>query len=608
MSISYCGVPLCLPDAERELTLYLEQTLPLEDMRLWGEKTAAERAGNVNTTRDQSPRIGLPLPNWPAPPQIKLNTLWWPVTGATRWARGLFLASGVQMAQIWEAAGGTILSGSPNGGTPASGALVLKDDTANRSVTTMMYMLPPRPITYGGGQQAAYLLPLVDLRYFWQWIDVGDVSDVTSWSDLISAIGTLLAPFGGLTAGSISSDYGVPDAEMLRSYSNAAVLLDVVAESVGMRTVCKPDGSVVLQAGGDAGSAATQQTAMPVLAGDMPKKMRASILPPKVRVAFPVYYYHSREDSNGYFYVDTDVGTSGDGKKDGSQSDESILTVFTTAAALYKKAVYPPDTSADPENVTEVNALAKVIADAYAAFAADSYDMTFVGVNDQWTANGLDDYLWFHIGHQLTADVKGSDKGDENELDNPTLGDYVFYTRVASLPPNFGQPMQFQQFTDGWPYPLPLWFKIKTAFSSYTATANPGEWDKSSGGTLTADETADVTLTDTTHQCTAGVGKWVQARPIESSAGKIWEVVAQPGSGVRICRAQAKITSGHNLTVVDHVTPIDNSESPVSSPTEELEVTYDNGNYTTDDDTWGFILYDSVDGKWKPFEFPCSTG
>src|SRR5689334_18668292 len=90
--ISYAGVELILDNPAGEVQAWLDQFLPLDDLRLVSDWTASRlnRAGD------------LPLPNYSQPLKPQLNT-WYRPTGASRWSFGLFLATTAQYDQILQA-------------------------------------------------------------------------------------------------------------------------------------------------------------------------------------------------------------------------------------------------------------------------------------------------------------------------------------------------------------------------------------------------------------------------------------------------------------------------------------------------------------------------
>ena len=504
---------------------HIERALPIDDARFWGDGPVSSQAGNFNTVGDTSPRIGLPLLNWPAPPRMKLNTLWWP-TGATRWALGLFLASAKQMGQIWEKLGGETSSTSfssrisvVNGGSPGSGTLILKNDNASDQVSATMYLLDPRPITLADLEFSGYLLPLVDERYLWQYQDAGDLSGVTTWNDLLTALGTALGTTPSMTT--VAAAYKNPDPqEMLRSYENVAVLLDAMAASTGRRVVRSLAGGVSLMTASESQAAVGHgYYSAPITAGDMPSAYVANALPPTVRVAFPAYYYNTREPTNGYFVYDSDTqGGNGTQQRDGE------ATIFTTAGAAYTGDIYPPDFTTEPDNHTEVTALAEAITADYIAHIQDGYDISFAGLNAGWQMSGFDDYVWYHFGYQHP--VKPTTDGNTTQLSS-----YAAYTRVASLPHNVGMPVQLQQFADVKPYALPMWYQLTEDLGhtiAHEASANPGQWDasgNSGAGSLSVDTSTTLTVTDTLGTRTGGNGCWARCRPVGADNGTVWEIV-----------------------------------------------------------------------------------
>jgi hypothetical protein len=70
----------------------------------------------------------------------------------------------------------------------------------------------------------------------------------------------------------------------------------------------------------------------------------------------------------------------------------------------------------------------------------------------------------------------------------------------------------------------------------------------------------------------------------------------------RMCRAQAKISSGHTLSTVDHVTGMDGGWAPVLDASTEVTV---NSGFETDNDTWGIIVCREADATWDCIDFPC---
>lgn len=149
----------------------------------------------------------LAFPNYAPLPSPKINQLVIP-TGASRWSYGLFLATEQQKNTIYECQRSrgnmTLYMGAPVIGEGASEVA----SEAIRTVKLPVHCLPPRPITPRGrlkqdwstsadgvarriegtadesypAASDLYLIPIVDVRYFWQYLHTGAMSaqDFTS--------------------------------------------------------------------------------------------------------------------------------------------------------------------------------------------------------------------------------------------------------------------------------------------------------------------------------------------------------------------------------------------------------------------------------------------
>jgi hypothetical protein len=452
VSITFAGVPLLLEDPGHEFQTWLERSLSANDMRLWGNEPVGVRAGLQNARGDEAPRIGLCSPNWPTPPRMKLNSLWWP-TGATRWARGLFLADRPLLTKIWEAIGGIVADEWPDSGSPQKGTLLIEEDRfypsahdIPRKINTEMYLLTPRDCVFGGGTAKGYLLPLVDARYFWQFRDSGDTSGITEWDGLFDWLFYCL----GISADAPdSTGFGKPDPlEMLRPYENAATMLDVAAASCGCRVVRDLDGTVRILSSDASRTRRTESwkrtEQVMVTAGDRHDIQRANSVPEIIRVVFPRYVNGVRDTTTRKVWarsVTTDA-------ENAAQETGTVKTFFDSAHALFSTA-----DQSTPDNESDLIDLAESIADAYEDYVGEntSYDLSFAGIYDGWKINGFDDYLWCHYGYQYPIDhcLDGDGYGNAGAIDGEidinrsilAAGDYAAFTRVASLPPDVGVPM-----------------------------------------------------------------------------------------------------------------------------------------------------------------------
>ncbi|MEN6507105.1 MAG: hypothetical protein ABFD92_21420 [Planctomycetaceae bacterium] len=401
MSLTFAGQPLILPDPQGQLGRYLDNWLPPEDLHLFGEPLGLTGT-RTNPRGDQLQRVGMPWANWPPPPRVKINSLWWP-TGASRWARGLFLVAETQLDSIRSSLG-----------TGTAGTLSIGDGT--RTVTASLHMLSPRRLSAvsSGG---VWLLPLVDERYFWQFRDAGllVVDTQYTWGRLFSHLAGRLGV--SLDPGSVASGYAQPDPEeFTRRYENAAVLLDAAAWCIGKRVVRQLDGTVSL----NGSEAAASETTSNVSAGGWHTHRHAQ-QPAEVRVVFPKW-------RDGKIQADGDVYYISKAPPDSTAAMPSgtIKTFFDTAWANFSSG------GSTPDNFSEINALAEQIATDYYAWASQCYDLSFAGVQS-WEITGHDDFVWYHAGHQPVFGAQPAEA--DIEADDPR---WQFYTRVATLPYNWG--------------------------------------------------------------------------------------------------------------------------------------------------------------------------
>lgn len=240
---TYAGVALAQPTPE--LAAIVAERIPLADI--------------VQFT--PSPRVSKLVINWPTADEnrlakVKLGTLYWP-TGASRWAVGCFLATESQLTAI-----------RGNGATYAARPFILDDATS--SITTNLWMLPPRPLfqdpdkagaavgtayakwilpktDFASSGEPVYLLCLVDDRYFW-WQKQSAISIVegtTTWAQFIAAVASALGVT--ITVDAIASAYLKPPAEIASYNEYLPPLLDLALWSIGQRFVRKLDGTCLTQ-------------------------------------------------------------------------------------------------------------------------------------------------------------------------------------------------------------------------------------------------------------------------------------------------------------------------------------------------------------------------
>ena len=194
----FAGEPM-LHDFNREADGFLEKFQRLDDAVLNGEFNPA-RTWQGNPMDETN--VGLPLVNWPKGPPLRLNSLYYPVTGASRWAEGLFLCTGATKRAIdtcnAASVGATLRWETDD--PPTMDSLL---GTSKRLVEWKMWPLAFRRIAGcshatndsldpDGILPAAndddydlYLVHLVDQRYWWQFVEAEDpCTNLTSWLEI----------------------------------------------------------------------------------------------------------------------------------------------------------------------------------------------------------------------------------------------------------------------------------------------------------------------------------------------------------------------------------------------------------------------------------------
>jgi len=441
MPITYAGRPLLLEDPQYRLSRWLDRTLPLSDLRLFGNGPVAYQDGRWVPRGSDRYRVGLPTANWSMPQSLRINTLWWP-TGASRFAVGLFLCGQVSLDLI--------LGSLKTDGTDGAALLVISEvETGGQTVQTMMHCLPPRPLDSPGdyGGERLHLLPLVDERYFWQFRSAGDLlfdeDDGYSWDELLDHLASQLTDNYSIEA--VTGYYLAPDpTEFSRPHENAAVLMDAAAWCVGQRVTRDLEGRLwstgpatsLYQLGANFGS--------PAAADPLYERSR---WPSAVRVVFPRYEPWDEGasptgvtrtthacDAGEVFAVEV----SGDAYISApSPSVDRVKTFYDTMPAQFDAGASPSpaETADDPLNLTMLEDLAQQIAQNYYAWLdVETYDLSCPGVK-AWVPTGYDDAVSWHCGRlhpRGSEDPNGEDFGTEGGAP------YAFYTRVASLPADWG--------------------------------------------------------------------------------------------------------------------------------------------------------------------------
>lgn len=453
---------------------------------------------------------GLSLPQYTAPPRIRLNQLYWP-TGASRWAIGYFLADKETKDSI-------VAKAHPPGGESTVQELVVNLDTAvaeggigptpGISTTFDMFLLPPREITgnYSGDQNTLWLLILVDVRYYWQFSNIGD-SDVpegtSTWGDLFTALEDALPQTTADNAFNVvPAAYLGPDPqELTRLYDNAALMLDAAALSVGMRVAVSRGSSIRVETlannetrhneniQGTRLGGVSQSDA--ILAGQSDHEVAG--VPASVDVVFRKFVDHVPLPQKRKVYNNTPSGE---------------ITVASMKATIHSTAYADFTTSgtggtaSTPDNNADLAALAAQITTDYYAWLTPAYDRTYPGLR-LWEPTGFDNYILYQLGGEerrprLSANtqvkLRGTDEDDtESATDIEESFERRFWTRVVSQPQNFGIEYQLSQ-DSSLTVLRPFQFgKLDEDLLKGDTTATVSVWD--------ADDPTD--RTDNTHSVTS---------------------------------------------------------------------------------------------------------
>lgn len=120
--------------------------------------------------------------------------------------------------------------------------------TTGYTISTNMYMLPPKPLAeHGGAYDGLYLVTLVDDRYQFQGTPVSlHVEYTTLWADLLEQLSNALNIT--ISYSPVELVYGGPetDSHLWSCWESAAILLDAVAANIGRVVVRNFDGSYSL--------------------------------------------------------------------------------------------------------------------------------------------------------------------------------------------------------------------------------------------------------------------------------------------------------------------------------------------------------------------------
>jgi len=433
--ITYADIPLLLEDPDGRLGQWFDRWLPVDDLRLWPHTppVRTHRLGGRHPNREQ---IELATIDWPAAPAMRINSLYWP-TGASRWAYGLFLTTRTQLQAIYDVMAGV------SSATEWPGADLALGDGRDDSdpLTATMWPLQPRRLGYcSDGDAEPWLLPLVDVRWHWQYkhstelsiqLQVTDPQEPTTWVDFFMDLGEILGPnvLAEADIDEIDAAYLYPDKrELERQYTNAAVLLDAAAWSVGLRPVVERDGTLkLLNWITSASRGGNNPSIRESVAGGRLVDEESLDFPFVPEAVKTVFRRHS-----GVSVVPDAPPCSHSVTAEELESLWAVVPgsthlVYSTAYAVYNN-YYPWGYRPEPVNEDELIELSNRIAADYYLWQLEPYDVVLPGI-EKWSPLGTDDYVLYHAGSR-----------------HPESG-YQCQTRIVSLPVDVATTYNYSQFS-----------------------------------------------------------------------------------------------------------------------------------------------------------------
>lgn len=232
------NTPIMLQDPSGQIDQHIEKHHTLDLMRAFSKSAA------VNIPRGSN----LLFPNYPALPAPRLNQIVLP-TGATRWGYGLFLVTTSQKDAILAESALTTRKGKLkvtfSSGDSWKTAPATNAATFQTHLSLTMSPLPPRPMTPTGlpaiaGVEDLWVLPMVDQRYWWQYLNV-DLIESESFSTIqgiVDFLNTKLNNTATLFYSCPNTKHNkVPDIAAGNNYENVAVVIETLAWHIGCQVV-----------------------------------------------------------------------------------------------------------------------------------------------------------------------------------------------------------------------------------------------------------------------------------------------------------------------------------------------------------------------------------
>ena len=470
----------CLYDENQRAQDFLDRNQSLGNLtdQVWANASINSRDG----PRDDRLHVGMPKPNYSEYPEIKINQLIWP-TGAARWARGYFLfdTPGKDEIESVTSCGST--------------AAELHVETPETGIFLKAALFPLAPVKISSaGDPALWLIPLVDERFWWQFKSHTDTDyDLTNtWTNAYQELATQLGIV--INADGVPAAYKSPDPGEFSRYSdNPAVILDAVAHSVGHRIIRDFDGTVYAYGWANSKLRVTSSiddadnTPWWRIAGGQVDLKRSA---ETVRVQFPKAKSKFPDCGEAYSLNNLCGGSC--------EKSGSVKVYHSTCLANYEDGVL--------QNSAILSALASQITTDYCDSQAHSYDHTFVGLK-KWELNGYDDFVLFNFGVEYpTGHLEAVTETDQSvQGGEPAIQDYssvveqkfekLFFTRIRSVPENFGVEQQWSQSEKVRKLAGAMRFKVKTGdylLPKSSTTAFVVEWDTASADWVTTTEELKV--------------------------------------------------------------------------------------------------------------------
>lgn len=391
--IHFAGVPTLMPTGE--VKSYIDALLsPVYYRPAFGAELGAS-----------SPPV--PTLNWSTVFKPSINQLVWP-SGASRWASMYLLVDSVRLEDIMNQcnvsnAGNHVASpaqlkicDSRFGGAPGT----LLDDSWTRGedgsedyigLSTAMYALEPRPLslpyTYDGSawnasdEKTFWLLPIVDERWLWQWMNIGTDLNWPSWEDAFEKISNALGYPSGAVVDDVNSKYGTPPDFSGFQYANAATMIDAISRLCGMRVTRDVDKKLYVRNATDSveqydlntgadpynpSHAVWRRVSGGQYRGETPLNKAAAIIPEKMRFVYG----------------------------DSSSVTQDTASVGSTEWAVDTEGVV--FTSVTPASDTAKEDYAERYTEDYLKWISRRMDVAFGGVKS-WTMTGIEDF--WEISH-----------------------------------------------------------------------------------------------------------------------------------------------------------------------------------------------------------------